>query len=436
MEEDPRATLDSGNSLVYSEKEFAELVAKARAEEQAKAQRQLALAEVRRQYIEEAAATSKAHMEDIRWHEQKIQQLEQQLRDRDSVPAQNAFAQPLNEAAISALSIQQARQLYRLINSRVDNILQQYARGDSIDTTTGEEHHEASTEAPYSRVAPIRKKRGKKLVDGLKGLWKIFSFDDTLARIKGMSNSTLGLDKSSDDTAAMDKSSTSSPFKSSNMPSHGTLEPPTTPINRPSADTKPMRTQRKLGKKALRNVGPVQSRDAKEDGSMTETSLTDATARASPTPAERRQQRPLIDTMAHPRRDPGLARASQHAPGLPPTPDRGLQPQCSHAVLGSRRDGSPQQPRKRTLSDARFSFGGLASDPFQPSSATQQASLHRTIGRRGLSAETRQQVPTAGDQPAVQEGGRTTEVPDSEEDRYGSAMGSSPPRSPEDDMEF
>jgi hypothetical protein len=191
-----------------------------------------------------------------------------------------------------------------------------------------------------------------------------------------------------------------------------------------------MRTRRKHSKKALKIVGPVESRDAREDGSTTETSLTDATAGASPTPAKRRQQRPLIDTTAHPRRDPGLARASQDALSLPPTPDRGLQPQRSHAVLGSRRDGSPQQSCKRALSDARPIFGGLASDPFRPpyapSSATQQASLHRTSARRDLSADFRQLVSTTAVQPAMQEGGTTTRVPDSEEDRYASAMSSSP----------
>jgi hypothetical protein len=178
MEEDQGATLDSGNDLkVYSKREFAELVAKARAEAQPKAQRQ---------YREEAVATSKARMEDIRWHEQKIQQLEQQLRDRDSVPAQNAFGQSLNEAAISALSGREVAQLYcqcselsrqcsealRLIGPRVEDGLQQSARGNCIDTATGEGHHEASTEARHSRVAPIRKKPSKKLLDGLKGLWK------------------------------------------------------------------------------------------------------------------------------------------------------------------------------------------------------------------------------------------------------------------------
>jgi hypothetical protein len=329
MEGDQGATLDPGNDLkVYSEREFAEVVAKALTEEKAKAQRQ---------YKEEAAATSKARMEDIRWHERKIQQLEQQLRDRDSAPALNAFAQSLNEAAISALSGREVAQLYRqcselsrqcsealrLIGPRVEDGLQQSARGDCIDNATGEGHHEASTEAPYSRVAPIRKKRGKKLLDGLKGLWKICtrtkqgkrgsSFDGTFARIKGMSKSTLGLDKSSDDTAATDGTSTASPFKSTNMPSHDTLEPPSTPVDRLSGDAKTVRTRRQHSKKASNNVGPVERREAEEDGSTTETSLTDDTAGLSPMPARQRTmpplQRPLIDTMAHPRRDAGLARA-------------------------------------------------------------------------------------------------------------------------------
>ncbi|KAK5221078.1 hypothetical protein LTR72_006636 [Exophiala xenobiotica] len=450
---------------VYSENELnrivAQAVAQARLEEEVK---------TRRQFKEEATKTSKAHIDDIRWHEQKVQQLEQQLRDRDSVPA--AFAQPLNEAAISALSGQEVAQLYRqcsefsrhcsdlsrqcsealrLIGPRVeaglqqsaaDEILQQSARSDRIDTATEDE---ADIEPPSSNFATIRKGKGKgkKFLDGLKGLTRSgtlkgkesrrSSIGDTFSRIKATSKSTLGLDKSSDDAAATDESTTSSPSKSS------TLEPPTTPTNRPSADAKTLRTRRKRSKNALKTGGPVLSRDSKEDGSTTETSLTDATAGASPTPAKRRQQRPLIDTMAHSRRAAGLARASQDALSLPPTPDRGLQPQRSHAVLGSRPDETLQQSRKRALSDARLSFGGLASDPFRPgpyvpSSATQQASLHRTSGRRGLSAEFRQQAPTAGDQPAVQEGERVTEVLDSEEDRYGSAIGSSPPHPPEDDM--
>lgn len=37
-------------------------------------------------------------------------------------------------------------------------------------------------------------------------------------------------------------------------------------------------------------------------------------------------ERLLTDTMAHPRRDAGLARGSQDAISRPPTPDRGLQP--------------------------------------------------------------------------------------------------------------
>ncbi|KAK5456623.1 hypothetical protein LTR20_009040 [Exophiala xenobiotica] len=378
---------------VYSENELnrivAQAVAQARLEEEVK---------TRRQFKEEATKTSKAHIDDIRWHEQK--------------------------------------------QSAVDEILQQSARSDRIDTATEDE---ADIEPPSSNFATIRKGKGKgkKFLDGLKGLTRSgtlkgkesrrSSIGDTFSRIKAASKSTLGLDKSSDDAAATDESTTSSPSKSS------TLEPPTTPTNRPSADAKTLRTRRKRSKNALKTGGPVLSRDSKEDGSTTETSLTDATAGASPTPAKRRQQRPLIDTMAHSRRAAGLARASQDALSLPPTPDRGLQPQRSHAVLGSRPDETLQQSRKRALSDARLSFGGLASDPFRPgpyvpSSATQQASLHRTSGRRGLSAEFRQQAPTTGDQPAVQEGERVTEVLDSEEDRYGSAIGSSPPHPPEDDM--
>jgi hypothetical protein len=73
------------------------------------------------------------------------------------------------------------------------------------------------------------------------------------------------------------------------------------------------------------------------------------------------------------------------------------------------------------LSDTRLSFGGLAGDPFQPSCsssfAAHQAYLHRTTARRDLSADFRQLVSTTAVQPAMQEGGTTTEVPDSEEDR-------------------
>ena len=63
-----------------------------------------------------------------------------------------------------------------------------------------------------------------------------------------------------------------------------------------------------------------------------------------------------------------------------PTPDRGLQPQRSHYVLGSHRDGSPQQPRERALPDTRFLLEGWPS-------------LHTGHPTRGRSQDTNQQAP-------------------------------------------
>ncbi|KIW53603.1 hypothetical protein PV05_09158 [Exophiala xenobiotica] len=292
MEEAEETPLDPvEDPKVYIKNDLTQIVAQAvteaRPEEQAKAQRQLveALAEVRRQYKEETAATNKARMENMRWQEQQMQQVEadnQRLRERDSVSAQNAFAQPLNQAAISALSEQQVVELYRqfselsrLISPRVENALQQYARRELIDSATDDETHEADNEAPPSRFGTIRKKPGKKLLEGLKILGRSgtqkgkekrgSSIGDTFARFKSIIKSTLGSDKSTDDTdtAVTDESSAASPFKSTHMPSHDTQEPPTTPIHRPSTDVNTMRARRKLSKKSLKMSGLLKPENQK-----------------------------------------------------------------------------------------------------------------------------------------------------------------------------
>lgn len=142
---------------------------------------------------------------------------------------------------ISALSEQQVVELYRqcselsrLISPRVENALQQYARRELIHSATDDETHEADNEAPPSRFGTIRKKPGKKLLEGLKILGSSgtqkgkekrgSSIGDTFARFKSIIKSTLGSDKSTDDTdtAVTDESSAASPFKSTHMPSHDT----------------------------------------------------------------------------------------------------------------------------------------------------------------------------------------------------------------------